>query len=157
MNGDLVKTNCKSGFYLLNTYSWANNEGVFFSQIPPRSEAITPFYYWFLLICVCSWKKGRTFSFIERISLRTWRTLYFHEWVCYILGDPGAPWVSEDESFTDWQKLSYLEIYWMALPIIVFLWLIVHTICCFHWAIFFSLRFFPLPLLKKYWNSFLYR
>lgn len=97
----------------------------YFSQIAPRSEAVTPFYHCFFLIYVCFFcfffglsirknmfflkKKGRTYSFIERISLRTWTTLYFHEWV------------------TDCKPFFFLS------------------------------EFFPRPLLKKFWNSFLYR
>ena len=78
-------------------------------------------------------KKGRTFSFVERISLRTWRKLYFHEWVCYRL----------TKTLLSCSVLDGIAHY------CVFFWLIVHTICCFHWAIFFSEFSTPLPLLKK--------
>lgn len=97
MNGVLVEKNCESGFYLPNTYSWANNEGVFFVRFPHevKQSLLIIGFSWSMFVCffwtfhqeehVLPEKKGRTFSFVERISLRTWRKLYFHEWVCYRL------------------------------------------------------------------------
>ena len=82
-----MKTNCESGFYLPNTYSLANNEAVIFLRFPHEVKQLLLFYYCFFLIYVCFFlfffltfhqeehvlpeKEGRTYSFIERISLRT--------------------------------------------------------------------------------------